>query len=292
MYFFKYFLVITLALSGCTVSDTPHMVLLKKEAHKKETKEGVIYRDIIYKRTLFHNVKLDIYEPLVQLKKAAPIYLYIHGGSWLRGNKNLVNIYDKSVHTLRENGIAVVSIDYRFISQSGINAMIEDCLDAVAFLRKNAKKYNLDTHHIGIGGHSAGANLALIVGAILSRTSNDILFIVDDYGPTDVVKLVKTAENAPWWSHFISSNQLKTISPVYMLHPKLPPIYISHGDKDTTVPLCQSEELYTRLKKLGIPSSLHVIKGANHSYVGIKESAIQQHRKEVLKFMLERFKSY
>ena len=289
MYFFNYFVIITLVLSGCSVDNTPHMALLKKEAQKKETQEGVIYKNVVYKKTLFHDIKLDIYEPLAQTKKTAPIYLYIHGGSWLRGNKNLVNVYDKTIHTLREKGIAVVSIDYRFISQSGISAMVEDCLDAVAFLRKNAKKYNLDTHHIGLHGHSAGANLALIVGATLSKTSNDILFIVDEYGPTDVVKLIDTQENTPWWSHFISTDKIKTISPVYMLHSKLPPIYIAHGDSDTTVPLSQSQELYKRLKKLHIVSSLHIIKGANHSYRGISKSAIQEHRNKVLQFMLYYF---
>ena len=126
-----------------------------------------------------------------------------------------------------------MSIDYRFISQSGIGAMVEDCLDAVAFLGKIAKKYNLDTHHIGLHGHSAGANLALIVGATLSKNSNDILFIVDEYGPTNVIKLLQEKENTPWWSHLISTAQLKSLSPIYMLHSKLPAIYIAHGATST-----------------------------------------------------------
>ena len=284
-----YLLFFTLILSGCSVDDTPHIAQLKKEAQKKETHEGVIYKDVVYKKTLFHDVKLDIYEPLVQTQKTAPIYLYIHGGSWLRGNKNLVNIYDKTMHTLRENGIAVVSIDYRFISQSGISSMIEDCLDAVAFLRKNAKKYNLDTHHIGVHGHSAGANLALIVGATLSKSSDDILFIVDEYGPIDIEKLIQEKKHTPWWSHLISTEELKSLSPVYLLHSKLPPIYIAHGDSDTMVPLEQSKELYTQLQKLHIKSSLHIIKDANHGYRGIAKFKIKEHRKEVLEFMLQYF---
>ncbi len=291
MYLFKYLIVITLALSGCSVDDTPHMAHLKKEAQKKETHEGVIYKDVVYKKTLLHDVKLDIYEPLVQTQKTAPIYLYIHGGSWLRGDKNLVNIYDKTVHALRENGIAVVSIDYRFISQSGISSMIEDCLDAIAFLRKNIKKYNLDTHHIGVHGHSAGANLALIVGATLSKNSNDILFIVDEYGPTDIVKLIQEKKHTPWWSHLISTEELKLLSPIYMLHSKLPPIYIAHGDSDSVVPLQQSQELYKELQKLHIKSSLHIIKDADHGYRDIAKSEIKEHRKEVLQFMLQHFRN-
>jgi dipeptidyl aminopeptidase/acylaminoacyl peptidase len=42
------------------------------------------------------------------------------------------------------------------------------------------------------------------------------------------------------------------------------PFLIVHGDEDKTVPLQQSEELNEALKKAGVESTLHVIKGAGH----------------------------
>ena len=283
------FMVMSLLIIGCTARKTPHMESLITEASEKETKEGVIHKDVLYKSTLMHDLTLDIYEPLVKRARPSPVYLYIHGGSWLQGDKNLVNLYDKTMKALREAGVTVVSINYRFVSQSGVEAMVSDCFDAVKFLQDHAGQYHLDTHHIGLHGHSAGANLALVLGLTLSKTNDNIMFIVDEYGPTDAVKLIKEQKSAPWWSHLMSEESLKEISPLFMVHPKAPAIYIAHGDADKTVPIAQSYALFKKLQKEGIPSSMHVVKRADHSYRGASDAVIQKHRAEVLAFMLKQY---
>jgi len=289
MYFIINFLIMLVLLIGCTASNTPHMKSLITEASKKETKEGVIHKDVLYKSTLMHDLTLDIYEPLVKRESPSPIYLYIHGGSWLRGDKNLVNIYDRTMKILREAGVTVVSINYRFVSQSGVEAMVSDCFDAVKFLQKHAGQYHLDAHHIGLHGHSAGANLALVLGLTLSKTDDDIMFIVDEYGPTDAVKLIKEQESAPWWSHLMSDQSLEEISPLFMVHPKAPPVYIAHGDQDRTVPFEQSLVIYKKLQQEGIPSMIHTIHGADHGYAGVSDEVIKVHRQEVLGYLLKQF---
>ena len=277
-------------LSSCTLPNTPHINTLEKEAKEKATHQGKIYKNVIYKSTLFHTIKLDIYEPFDSSIQKAPVYLYIHGGSWLHGDKELVNIYANTMQTLRENGIAVVSIDYRFISQSGIEAMISDCFDALSFLQKNNLKYRLDPHTIGIHGHSAGANLALILGLNISKKSKDILFIVDEYGPSNSIKLLNQSKKVPWWSVFISNSDLEELSPIMMIHSHVPPIYIAHGDADKTVPLSQSKNLYKELLTLGVKTQLHILNGADHGYKGLSKVQIKRHREEVLNYMLKAYK--
>ena len=272
--------------TACTFSETEHIKALNSEAKKKESHEGKIYKDIVYKSTLFYDITLDIYEPLIRKYEFAPIYIYIHGGSWLRGDKELVNVYDKTVQGLREAGVAVVSINYRFVSQSGISAMVSDCMDAVLFLQSHTQEYKLNAHKIGLHGHSAGANLALITGLHLSQKKSDILFIVDEYGPTDAVKLLKEQEDRIWWTYLISDSALEELSPILMLHPQVPPIYIAHGDADKTVPIEQSINLYEALQKRGLVSSFKVLNGADHGYVGLSDAVIQEHRQEVLAYML------
>ena len=287
---YKLLLVIIMTLfTACTFSDTEHLKALNTEALAKESHEGKIYKDIVYKSTLFHNVTLDIYEPLNMKYEKAPIYIYIHGGSWLRGNKELVNVYDKTVLGLREAGVAVVSINYRFVSQSGISAMVSDCTDAVVFLQENAETYSLDAHTIGLHGHSAGANLALVTGLQLSKKQHDILFIVDEYGPSNAITLLKEQDNRIWWTYLISDSALEEISPILMLHPHTPPMYIAHGDVDVTVPITQSIDLYEALKERGSVASLHILKGADHGYKGLSDAVIQIHRQEVLDYMLSAY---
>ena len=278
--------------SACSLKSPLHIQELEEFATKHKPKDNKIIKNIVYKSTLFHDLHLDLYQPLLKKYKKAPILIYIHGGSWLYGDKDLVNIYYKTVKTLRENGIAVVSIDYRFVTQSGVEAMIQDSYDAVDFLQKNAKKYALDSHKIGLQGHSAGANLALLTGFHFSKAGKDILFIVDEYGPTDINKLLKNKQNKPWWSHLLLESSLEKLSPVNMIHSNIPPVYISHGDMDTTVSLKQSQSLYRDLLANGTDVSLVVLKGANHSYKGIDTQALQLHRKEVLKYMLHGFAKY
>jgi len=288
----KFFLIILILLfSACTVKNTEHMDELTQKALQLETHEGTIHKDVLYKSTLLHNLHLDIYEPLTNNSKPAPVYVYIHGGSWLRGDKNLVNLYDKTIEALRKSGVAVVSIDYRFVSQSGVDAMVEDCADAITFLRANEKKYHLDMKHLGLHGHSAGANLALVTGFGLKRHLSDLLFIVDEYGPTDVVKLMREKENAPWWSSLIPDSTLEEISPLRQIPSGLPSIYIAHGDKDKTVPIVHSELLYKALQANHTEVSFTIVSGAKHGYRGLAKEPLVKHRQEVLNFMLKKFEA-
>ncbi len=287
----KIFIFILILLqAGCTLSNTPHITELEEQAKKEASHVGVIHKDVVYKETLLYTPVLDIYEPLIRKTEPSPLYIYIHGGSWLHGDKELVNVYAKTVQGLREEGITVVSINYRYVTQAGIEAMIEDCIDAVKFMQVNAAKYNIDPHTIGLHGHSAGGNLALVTGLTLSRNSNDIRFIVDEYGPTDVVRLLDEKEDRPWWTSMISDKTLYELSPITMIHPNMPPIYITHGDADKTVPITQSIVFYEKLKADGARVVFERVSGADHGYEGIDEARITQHRTKVLSFMLQEFK--
>ena len=48
-----------------------------------------------------------------------------------------------------------------------------------------------------------------------------------------------------------------------------PPFLILHGDKDALVPFSQSQELYDRLKAVGVPATLITVKNAGHALVQV-----------------------
>jgi acetyl esterase/lipase len=60
-------------------------------------------------------------------------------------------------------GIAVFSIEYRLGKQGGFPENIRDCRNAVRFVRKNAKRFNIDPERIGCYGTSAGGHLTMMV---------------------------------------------------------------------------------------------------------------------------------
>ena len=57
----------------------------------------------------------------------------------------------------------------------------------------------------------------------------------------------------------------RAASPVDFVDARSAPFLILHGDKDTTVPLSQSQALDAALKRAGVESTLVVLPGAGHN---------------------------
>ena len=58
---------------------------------------------------------------------------------------------------------------------------------------------------------------------------------------------------------------LAPASPVTYITPDDPPFLIFHGDEDGVVPIEQALALDERLKAAGVPSTLVIVKGGDHS---------------------------
>ena len=98
--------------------------------------------------------KLDIYYP--ENKKDFSTIVWFHGGGMEGGNKFVPK-------ELREQGFAVVTVNYRLSPKAKNPAYIEDAAEAVAWVFKNIKKYGGRKDHIFVSGHSAGGYLSLIL---------------------------------------------------------------------------------------------------------------------------------
>ncbi len=98
--------------------------------------------------------KLDIYYP--ENKKDFSTIVWFHGGGMEGGNKFIPQ-------ELREQGFAVVAVNYRLSPKAKNPAYIEDAAEAVAWVFKNIEKYGGRKDHIFVSGHSAGGYLSLIL---------------------------------------------------------------------------------------------------------------------------------
>ena len=71
-----------------------------------------------------------------------------------------------------------------------------------------------------------------------------------------------------YWKQSIGSRYdsktLKAHSPLTVASSDSSPIMLIHGDKDTVVPIFQSEKMYKRLKKLRVKTEYHAYEGADH----------------------------
>ncbi len=96
-----------------------------------------------------------------------PVAIIIHGGCWLAWSLNMTKYTAPLSDALRNEGIATWNIEYRQVGHPGGGwpGTFNDLAMASDHLRKIAKEYNLDLNRVIVIGHSAGAHLALWVGA-------------------------------------------------------------------------------------------------------------------------------
>ena len=104
---------------------------------------------------------LDFYQ--AKSEEPTPLVIYIHGGGFVGGNKNVAPAQVKMFH---DAGISVAAIHYRFVDGKDIifPAPQHDGARAVQFLRSKAKEWNIDPKRVACFGGSAGAGISMWIG--------------------------------------------------------------------------------------------------------------------------------
>lgn len=259
-----------LIIAGC-MRQAPVMEQMEARLKAMPAPKAPYVEGIPYKETWFGDVKLDLYLPYSYSEDQRaeigkhPVYVHVHGGSWLFGNRKFVRFADPLVEALRKNGIAVISIDYRKVNKVGFQTMVDDAVDSLSWLRDNAEKYHLDLQQVVLHGPSAGGHLVLMMGFTHEIDELNIRLIIDEYGPADLIALKEygNTERRNFLS-FLPDFMLTNTSPIRHVRKDLPPIYMVHGELDEMVPLAQSTELKAELEKLGVAVELDIIPQANH----------------------------
>jgi cation diffusion facilitator CzcD-associated flavoprotein CzcO/acetyl esterase/lipase/NAD(P)-dependent dehydrogenase (short-subunit alcohol dehydrogenase family) len=98
-------------------------------------------------------------------KAPGPAMVFFHGGGWVIGD---LDTHDNSCRVLaNESGVSVLSVDYRRAPEHPFPAPINDGYDAFVWVARNAASLGLDPRRLGIGGDSAGGNMAAVVSHML-----------------------------------------------------------------------------------------------------------------------------
>ena len=85
-------------------------------------------------------------------------FLYFHGGGWVFGR---IDQYDSQMTYLaKSTNSVVVSINYQKAPEHKFPTPHQDCYEALEWVMENAKDLKIDPSKIGVGGDSAGGNLA------------------------------------------------------------------------------------------------------------------------------------
>ena len=88
--------------------------------------------------------------------------IIIHGGGWRTGNRTL---HYPLAERLAKLGYVCFTPEYRLSTEALYPAGVYDIKAAIRWVRKNAAKYNINEDKIVVAGHSAGGELAAMMGA-------------------------------------------------------------------------------------------------------------------------------
>ena len=106
--------------------------------------------------------QLDIYKAQ-GVKGKAPLVLFVHGGGWKRGNKDVAASRYAPAH-YTGLGYAYASINYRLVPDHTVEDQARDVAHALKALLDRADALGIDRNRVVITGHSAGAHLVALVG--------------------------------------------------------------------------------------------------------------------------------
>lgn len=228
----------------------------------------------------------------------SPTVIYIHGGGWVRGSKEDMDLL---LLPWLEQGWAVANVEYRMAPTALAPAAVEDCRCALRWVREHAAEFKLDPSRIVVTGHSAGGHLSLTTGMLTAGAGFDSLCpkrnqdtaaggpadpvieempvaaIVNWFGITDVGDLM-AGEHAKvyamqWMGSLPNRVELaKQLSPLSLIRADSPPILTIHGDADPIVPYDHAVRLHAALDRAGVANQLHTVKGGGHGGFTVEQT--------------------
>lgn len=203
-----------------------------------------------------------------------PFVLCIHGGGWHNGNRKSYHWIPKR---LRQRGLAVVTCSYRLKQEALYPAAYDDLVHLLNWLKTNAASHNLKDDGCVILGGSAGGHLVCLLSTRgLQENSQTFLPIKGVVSYCPVVNLIDQYEFGQTVNQHITKDFIggspsekpeayQTGSPIHYVTRQSPPLWISHGDSDTVVPM-QATLDYTKVyQKAGATVTTHIEPGAGHT---------------------------
>jgi acetyl esterase/lipase len=200
---------------------------------------------------------LDIYAPNAP-KSGAPIVMFIHGGSWDTGSKDMYKFVGEA---FASEGYTTVIPNYRLYPKAVYPAFINDTAAAIAF---TSKRYDSPVILIS---HSAGAYNAVMATAdpqYLKAQGMDvcetIAGTVGMAGPYGAFPMT----DEPYITIF-PGRHTGDDAPVQMQLGPTPPLFLPIGDKDTTVSDLHSRELAEKITARGGKAEFKLYPGLSHT---------------------------
>lgn len=202
--------------------------------------------------------------------------ILISGGSYeVLYDSNLIELWNKE---LTARGVQCVNLVYRTPRPEGLpiyKSAWEDGQRAVRLVRNEAKKRGFDPEKIGVISMSAGSHLALLLATSSQTPAYDRIDALDDipchinWAIVNAPAYVTTDGEIGDTAEFGGFGVDVKISDVFKFDSKTCPMSLHHGAADDYTPN-GSTLVYRELRKMGIPSELHIYPDKGHGAYGLE----------------------
>jgi acetyl esterase/lipase len=177
---------------------------------------------------------------------------------------------------LNEQGITVFVLRYR-LGSAGYRypAQLQDAVQAMRHVRKNAAQWRIAANRIGVMGFSAGGHL---VSTLINRPEDGNVASTDNAervsARPDLAILCYPVISMIVKPHLTSRQNLIGASPSdelvrrtsseLQVQPGLPPCFVWHTGEDKVVPVDHSLLFAAALQQNGVPLELHIYQRGDH----------------------------
>lgn len=207
-----------------------------------------------------HRLALDVYRPATGQGKA-PVVVFFYGGSWQRGERAQYRFVGER---LAGNGVLAIVADYRTFPRAKFPGFMDDAAHAVAWARTHAAEYGGDPGRLFIAGHSAGAQIAALLGTdarYLERAGVPIGRIAGVIGLSGPYDFDITGQ---YRKVFDPPSQYPQAQAVNFVDGDEPPFLLIHGEQDKVVEVRDSVELARKLRARDEAATLLLLPDAGH----------------------------
>lgn len=246
----------------------------------------------------------DIWQPAEGEHRSGLAMIFFHGSAW--------TVFDKDFGTrvffrqLIAQGHVIMDVAYRLCPEVDIYPMIGDVKRAVAWMKANAKRFNINPERIVLGGASAGGHLSMLAAYApthpqltpddVKDTDLSVRGVISYYGPSDLravyahtnqQRLVNPPKvpigdpNALGKAKMSNSGRLDMLlgghpaevpevyelaSPVTHVHPGCPHTLLIQGEHDLITPIQATRAIYRKLVEAGVPAANIVFPFTDHAF--------------------------
>ena len=216
----------------------------------------------------------------IELRSDAPGVLWIHGGGYATGMKEMV-FMSRAVDLVERYGAVVVAPGYRLSWQAPYPAALHDCYAALLWLRDHSRELGVNPAQLMVGGESAGGGLTAAL-CLLARDRGQVrvAYQMPLYPMIDNLDTQSSADNhnkiwntrrnhQAWWLYLRQDARSAQASP-YAAAARatdlagLPPLYtfVSTGEPFYAETLAYAEAL----RAAGVPAEVDVYEGLYHAF--------------------------